>query len=243
MKRKFLILSAALLTVCGAALLQSCSSEYEYYDTTSEYGYYTEEEIAAIEALAEMYGLSIDFNEDYNGVKHSLRDIEDEMIGLASLLGEYEMVHEKDTEGKTICVSRIKELGNRTITRAVEGKGEWSGSRESTCRNFSASVTISWDTSQSQNSKKVSGNAKLYVINMSGVSESVGEGKLTCSFSGDNGINFSGDLKGERTVEHYDKGTSTLFKYKFLIVHGTVNTSNKTGAFDISAHCTDSTTR
>ena len=98
-KRKFLILSAALLTVCGAALLQSCSSEYEYYEPTSEYGYYTEEEIAAIKALGEMYGLSIDFNEDYNGIKYSLRDIEDEMIGLASLLGKYEMVHEKDING------------------------------------------------------------------------------------------------------------------------------------------------
>lgn len=241
MRKNFLILSVMLATAVGAVFLQSCSSEYEYY-ATEGYGYYTEEEIAAIEAMAEMYGLSIDFNEDYNGVKHSLRDIENEMIGLTSLLGEYEMVHEKDTEGKTICVSRKKELGNRTVTRAVEGKGEWTGSRESSCYNFSASVTISWDTSQSQKSKQASGKAKLYIKDQFGALESVGEGNLTCNFSGDNAIDFSGNLNGERQVEHYDKSTSTLFKYSFSITHGTVNTSVKTGAFDLSASCTGTTT-
>ena len=43
------------------------SSEYDEY-TTEEYGYYTEEEIDAIKAMAEKYELSIEIDENYYGV-------------------------------------------------------------------------------------------------------------------------------------------------------------------------------
>ncbi len=123
MKRKFLILSAAVLTVCGAALLQSCSSEYEYYDTTSKYGYYTEEEITAIKALGEMYNLDLEVDKSYYGPKNSLSEMEKSIIEVLNFEGEYEFVNLiQGNDDCTHYAEMIKKSAdiNRTKTRSSE---------------------------------------------------------------------------------------------------------------------------
>ena len=111
MKRKFLVLSVTMLTVCGAALLQSCSSEFEYYDTTSEYGYYTEEEIAAIKALGKMYDSDLNVNENYYGEKLTLPEIERSIIDVLSLEGEYEFTISEQNKETHIYHAEIKRKG------------------------------------------------------------------------------------------------------------------------------------
>ena len=245
MKKSILVLSALLTLVVSGVCLQSCSSEYDEY-TTEEYGYYTEEEIAAIEALAEKYGLTIDVNEKFYGSKISIEEIEADMVGFASLLGKYEMIHEKDENGEITCVSRKKidvPRIPRTVTRFVEGEGEWSGSTESACRNYNVSVKISWDVSQDLQSKMASGSATAYVKNLqTGQYESVGTGGVSCSFSGNSSIHFKGGVIAEKEIQDYENETTTLIKYSFSIMFGTVDTINKTGAFDITASQTETTT-
>lgn len=236
MKRKFLIWSAVLTVVFGAALLQSCSADDDTF-ATEEYGYYTEDEIAAIKAMAKMYKLNIDVNECFYGPKKTMKEIEEEMLGVASILGKYEMVHKKDEDGRVVCVSRKKENFPRTVTRFVEGKGDWSGSTESACRNYMVSVTISWDVSQSLHSKRVSGTASAYVKNsQTNDFEEVGSGGISCSFSGDSSINFSGSITADKEVDDYVAQTTTFIKYSFSIQFGTLSTESKLGEFDLTAY-------
>ena len=70
MRKSILVLSALLTLVVSGFCLQSCSSVYDEY-TTEEYGYYTEEEIAKIRQLIEMYDLNITLDTDYYGEKLS----------------------------------------------------------------------------------------------------------------------------------------------------------------------------
>lgn len=123
MKRKFLILSAALLAVCGAVLLQSCSSEYEYYDATEEYGYYTEEEIAAIKALGDMYNLNLIVDKNYYGLKNSLTEMERSIIEVLNFEGEYEFANlNYDDENRAHYATMMKKETdhNRVKTRSSE---------------------------------------------------------------------------------------------------------------------------
>lgn len=146
MKKKFLVLSAMLTLVVSGVCLQSCSSEFDSY-TTEEYGYYTEEEINAIEALAEKYGVNIDVDKDYYGEKLSLDKFENEFKSLQTIVGEYEMTPIKDGEGKTTFIGRKKgEDLERSLTRASE-KGSWSGKNKNYSR-YDVSVTVSWDLSK-----------------------------------------------------------------------------------------------
>lgn len=108
------MLSALLTLVVSGICLQSCSSEYDEY-TTEEYGYYTEEEIDAIKAMAEKYELSIEIDENYYGVKQTLEEIEKEMQNCAALLGEYEMTPAK--HGKGFTSKKIVSENARLTTR------------------------------------------------------------------------------------------------------------------------------
>lgn len=116
MKKKILILSAAMLAVVvGAALLQSCSSDSAYEEPA--YGYYTEEEINVIKAMAEIYEVDVEVDPAYNGKKLTLEEIEKDLIAFSNLPGEYELVPNKDsTEFHFV----KKESLNRSVTRSVE---------------------------------------------------------------------------------------------------------------------------
>lgn len=117
MKKSFLVLSALLTLVVSGICLQSCSSEYEEY-TTEEYGYYTEEEIAAMKAIAEKYDTTIEVDENYCGRKASLEEFERTVIQFADLPGEYQLVESEDREG---CYLMKKTSNmNRVKTRAME---------------------------------------------------------------------------------------------------------------------------
>lgn len=120
MKKSFLVLSALLTLVVSGICLQSCSSEYEEY-TTEEYGYYTEEEIAAMKAIAEKYNTTIEVDENYYGKKASLAEFEGALIQLVNLPGNYQLVELEEGKGysfvkKSADISRAKarvaELGN-----------------------------------------------------------------------------------------------------------------------------------
>lgn len=228
MKRKFLILSAAVLTVCGAALLQSCSSEYEYYDATEEYGYYTEEEIATIEAMAKMYGLSIEFNKDYYGPKKSLYKHEEEMIGLSSLLGEYELVPIKTDESRIVYKTKRREMINSRIsTRAIESNGKWSGTQDKD--DFSISVEISWNGDGTLQGQSASGTVSISKRTNTDL-EHDSTGSLTCSCHGDSGIRFSGWVKYRETTSIDNKTQKKYFtEYSFNIDGGEVSTTTPPG--------------
>lgn len=120
MKKSILVLSALLTLVVSGVCLQSCSSEYDEY-TTEEYGYYTEEEIAAMKAIAEKYNTSINVDENYCGRKASLEEFENVIVQFVDLPGDYKLVELKNDEGyslvkKTADVNRAKarvaELGD-----------------------------------------------------------------------------------------------------------------------------------
>lgn len=185
MKRKFLIMSAVLLTICGAALLQSCSSEYEYYDATEEYGYYTEEEIEAIEAMAEKYGISIEIDRNYYGEKQTLEEIELELMELATIRGEYEIVPQKDSEGNIIYTSRKTERNSRTLTRAAEGS--WSGSDNT--KKYTVDVTVCWDLNKAFQYERLYAKAKLAKNYTSSTPKTI-----SSNFIGDNNIEFYGSV-------------------------------------------------
>ena len=148
MKRKFLVLSVTMLTVCGAALLQSCSSEFEYYDTTSEYGYYTEEEIAAIKALGKMYDSDLNVNENYYGEKLTLPEIERSIIDVLSLEGEYEFTISEQNKETHIYHAEIKRKGTdiqRSKTRSSESSLPIQGTVASISGDPTpCKLTISW---------------------------------------------------------------------------------------------------
>lgn len=236
MKRKFLILSAALLAVCGAALLQSCSSEYEYYDATEEYGYYTEEEIAAIEAMAEMYGLSFEINKDYYGSKKSLYKHEEEMICLSSLLGEYELVPIKTDESRIVYKTKRREMINSRIsTRAIESNGKWSGTLDND--EFSISVEISWNGDGTLQGQSASGTVSISKRTNTDLEyESIGS--LTCNCHGDSGIRFSGWVKySETTSIDNTIGKKYITEYFFNIDGGQVSTTTPPGGFFVISGC------
>lgn len=144
MKRKFLMLSALLILVVCGFCLQSCSSEYDEY-TTEEYGYYTEEEIANIEAMAQSYGLCLEMDDNFYGRKKSIKEYEEEFVAFSSILGEYELVPQKTENGNIGYISRKKHTNTRSTTRFIESDGEWSGSSENPTGNFTVNVKIEWE--------------------------------------------------------------------------------------------------
>lgn len=153
MKKSILMLSALLALVVSGFCLQGCSSEYDDY-ATEEYGYYTEEEILAVKALGEKYGVNINIDENTYGVKKTLTEFEEEILEIKSLFGEYEILQDKESGDSSIFIARKKEsLMSRTATRASESflkkeEGSWSfsGSHKSSVNNktYSFSLGISW---------------------------------------------------------------------------------------------------
>lgn len=200
MKRKFLMLSALLtLVVCGFCL-QSCSSEYDEY-TTEEYGYYTEEEITEIIALAKEYGMNVKIDKNHYGEKLSLGNFEDEFKSLQSIVGEYEILPIKDDRGKVSYVSQKKgQLLEHSSTRAIE-KGSWSGSKYG---KYNVSVKVNWDLSKT---------FRYEMLNAQGTFSDGGKSfskELTCEFMGGN-IGFFGTIRGKTSygIEipiHIDNG-------------------------------------
>ena len=227
MKKNFLILSAMLTVVVGAALLQSCSSESVYEEPA--YGHYTEEEINVIKAMAEAYGLSIELNEDYYGPKKTLYEFENDMIGLSAMLGEYEIIPTPNARGKVVCTSRKKEQGSRTLTRHVEGSGSWTGEEIASVSKYKASVTIEWTVSQEYS--KASGSVTGYVEDGTNNYEEIGTGGLSCIFSGSNGIDFNGSFRA-----YVDKDEKSAISYYFNVCNGDLNTESKVGSFTVTAN-------
>ena len=141
MKRKFLVLSVTMLTVCGAALLQSCSSEFEYYDTTSEYGYYTEEEIELMEEVAQCYNLDVEIKSDYYGKKLTMEEFTRDLTLFACFPGEYTLVPNIDSTE----YSFVKKEGmKRTAARCTEARLPNNGSTTLSDNTLPFPVTLSW---------------------------------------------------------------------------------------------------
>lgn len=145
MKKKVLILSALLTVVLGAVSLQSCSSDDNY--TTEEYGYYTEEEIDAIKALGEQYGISVNIDETTYEVKKTLEEFEEDIKMHASLLGEYELVPVKNGKKGEFMARKKGDDMARTVTRAAES-GTWGSSFSNGLYTYR--ITINWRFSSNQ---------------------------------------------------------------------------------------------
>lgn len=112
MKKSILVLSALLTLVVSGICLQSCSSEYDEY-TTEKYGYYTEEEIAEMKAIADKYNATINVDENYCGRKASLEEFEEAIIRIVNLPGDYQLSESESGEGyslmkKTADINRAK---------------------------------------------------------------------------------------------------------------------------------------
>lgn len=237
MKKSIFVLSALLTLVVSGICLQSCSSEYDEYTTEEEYGYYTEEETNAVKEMASKYGLSVVVNPDYYGVKRSLSDIEEEMKGLSSILGEYEIILDKCTQDKRIYTS-CREMGRtRATPRYVEGNGDWGGEETTANRTYKASVSISWDMSKEIHTQKASGNVVGYkLVNpYNHTYEEIGDGQLTCSFLGESSIQFSGGFNTEREESDESEEKTYLVTYSFSIHGGNLDTRSNSGSFTITA--------
>lgn len=229
MKKSFLVLSALLTLVVSGICLQSCSSEYEEY-STEEYGYYTEEEIAQIMALAEKYDLNIEIRYDNYVKKKSLSDFEAKFQAISQLKGKYEMISVENNDGMENCICRKVEMPiSRTTTSSLE-KGSWSGSRIASVlkvegfrayyENYNISVSISWDLKSNVYSERVKASADISDL------YNVGS-EIKAGLSGSEAIQFSGSIWGEE----YDDDDNEFVKYTFNIVGGEVNRKTKNGSF------------
>ena len=230
-----------MLTVCGAALLQSCSSESMYEEPA--YGYYTEEEINVIKAMAEVYGLSIELNEDYYGPKKTLYEFENDMIGLSALTGEHEMIPQKNRNGELAFTSQKKdEVVPRSVTRYIESEGEFSDVED--CDDFEISVTIKWEGDGTASGAKASGSSSVRKKGATNNSNRGPEKSLRhCMPIGDCGITFEGEAEyyeyiGNLTIMEKDengnikeKEKKYFIKYIFEIRLGDINTNTNTGSF------------
>lgn len=117
MKKSFLVLSALLTLVVSGICLQSCSSEYEEY-STEEYGFYTEEEITEMKAIAEKYNTDINVDENYFGRKASLVEFENAVIQFLNFSGDYQLVESIDNDG--YCLLKKSSDLSRTKARIAE---------------------------------------------------------------------------------------------------------------------------
>lgn len=222
MKRKFLILSAALLAVVGAAVLQSCSSEYEYYEPTSEYGYYTEEEIEYINNIAKQMNVNVEANPEYYGQKPSIAEIEAEIRGLASLIGTHKITSSSN-DSTSLTTTRGDADLSRTKSRSLEAQaeGHWYCIDQSSINDYVIDVDIKWNLKT--NPQQVSGSATVQSYKNSQVT---GQSNLKCQLSGTN-VLFSGQIKSS---------ISSKYKFHFEIVHGTLCLVTCTGNFDVISY-------
>lgn len=229
MKKGIFVLSALLTLVVSGFCLQSCSSEYDEY-TTEEYGYYTEEETDAVKAMAKKYGLNIVVNQDYYGVKRDLAEIEEEMKGLAAIIGEYEIIPQKAEDGRVLC-SSIKKGQQRLLTRAIEKNGEWSGTKEKDM--FVVNVTISWKSKGNLLTQSVSGSASISCKDANDSHEKdSSNGSVQCGFHGNSGITFNGSVSYEKYSG--DGQNESYISYSFSIIGGQVSVSPSTsGSFEV----------
>ena len=210
MKRNFLILSALLTVVFGAALLQSCSADDDSY-TTEEYGYYTAEEIDAIKALGEKYGISVTIDETTYEIKKTLEEFEEDIKMHASMLGEYELVPaEGGLDGEFIARKKGVDIA-RSTTRAAES-GSWGHSF--THNSYNLSITINWkypsnihELGVASGELKATRNALYYY------------GSLNCSMGsqGTDTVTFSGSI--------------ILGIYRYYLTQGRFSISTNSGSF------------
>ena len=227
MKKKVLILSALLTVMLGAVSLQSCSSDDNY--TTEEYGYYTEEEIDAIMALAKMYDLDIEISFNNYGKKKPLSDFEAKFQAMSQLKGRYEMIpiNNGNERGTSIC-RKVDVPVSRSTTNALE-KGSWSGSRIASVMktegfrtyydNYDISVSISWDLTAGTSSERLSGSVSISDLYNT-------DGKISASLSGSESILFSGNISGDEYDEEFN-----AINYSFQITNGNLNRKTGHGEF------------
>lgn len=234
MKKSILVLSALLTLVVSGICLQSCSSEYDEY-TTEEYGYYTEEEIAAIESMAQRYGLNLELNREYYGPKKSLWEHENEMIGLSFLLGEHEIKPQKGQNGRITYTSQ-KNGRPRTVTRFIEGEGSWSGSQSATPLDFTITVTISWSGDGTEYGVRTSGSVEIAkgknIYSKDERKDYSSAGSITTRELGLDGIGFEGSVsyaayKGKKDNPKTEeiKNEDYWGLYQFSISGGQVSTT------------------
>ena len=184
----------------------------------------------AVEAMAKKYGLNIVVNQDYYGVKRNLAEIEEEMKGLAAIIGEYEIIPQKAEGGRVFC-SSIKKGQRRLLTRAIEGDGEWSGTQEKDI--FIVSVSISWKCNGNLQTQSASGSAGIsckYAYDSHEKDSS--NGSIQCSFHGNSGITFNGSVSYEKYSG--DDQNESYISYSFSIIGGQVSVSpSPSGSFEV----------
>lgn len=224
MRKKFLILSALLTVVLGAVSLQSCSSDDSY--TTEEYGYYTEEEIEYINDLAEQLHVNVKANPDYCGKKPSVAEIEMDLRGLASLMGNHKI--DLSSSDSTNIASTRGEFGlARTKTRSseqqVNRQGSWYGIDQSSVPNYVIDVNIQWNMDATLPSQRASGSATVHYYKGNVNEWGIGSGSLSCSL-GETSITFGGSVSSS---------AFSKYSFSFEIVHGYLNLTTCTGEFDV----------
>ncbi|MBQ7967669.1 MAG: hypothetical protein IJ290_07135 [Bacteroidaceae bacterium] len=184
MKKSILVLSALLTLVVSGVCLQSCSSEYDEY-TTEEYGYYTEEEIAAMKAIAEDNGVELEFDRNYYGEKLTMNEFEEELVCLLAMEGDYEIVPIKNEKRTIQFMSRKKaSIIKRNSTRVAE---TWGKTNYST--KYEVSVNVKWDFSKSFIDEMLITKGEVYT------KSNIIRGELQDRFSGGN-IEFWGTIRG-----------------------------------------------
>ena len=203
--------------VSFGVFMQSCSNDDDFMDTSI--GSYTELEKAQIMKLAEQYGLDIVLNEEFNGKKQSMKEIEEMFQAFASAKGEYEFIKVGDNE----VVSRKKLSGPRLKNSSETGSWSDTKNKNDSYGWIEVTVKISWDFTYSylsSNSVSMSGDIVYYGNSLTTTTDNKSS-SFTVSGAGPT-ICFYCVLKAPLSSIG---GTFTA------IAMGEVNTSTKVGSF------------
>ena len=226
MKKSILVLSALLTLVVSGICLQSCSSEYDEY-TTEEYGYYTEEEIAEIETLARSFGLCLEMDDNFYGRKKSIKEYEEEFVAFSSVLGEYELIPQKNANGNVTYISRKKGGSRRSATRFIESDGEWSGSQGNPSNDFTVNVKIEWEYHQ-YSGVRFTDEVSVTIKNNEDIksehpASDYSSGSVTCMEQGYTGINFNGTASYYLCTMYNPEAANPKERIAYRTYHFTIN--------------------
>ncbi len=187
MKKTIIFVSAVVLILTGIALVQSCNNDY--MDGMSGY---TKQEKNELKALAKKYSLDFDVLDYYQNANIPFEDAKSDILLLASIPGDYELVQSED--GGVVSKKKSAKIRLKNSDEA----GSWSDyGYPGSGFNDRVTLTLEWDFSTPN-----------YIVRINGSVEGKGTWQVTDFLYNVSGaypysISFSGKLKSDNLVFHF----------------------------------------